>query len=116
MAALWTFGGVSIYINSLQRRKEAIWAEIDIIDATATELHWYGAKSPHWRVAGTLWGASDIDTLEGFADASDSRTFAGPNGFSESFKLVSIESRRIPDKTDVTNECFGVDLEIIKVS
>jgi len=113
MAALWTLGAIGIYVNSIERQKDAIWAEIDIIDATSTELHWYGAKSARWRFGGTVWGTSNIDTLEGYANASTSRTFTGPNTFSKAFKLINIKSRRIPDKTDLTNECFAVDLEMI---
>lgn len=113
MAALWNLGAVGVYVNRLDRQKDAIWAEIDIIDATSTELHWYGSKSGRWRVSGTVWGRSNIDTLEGYADASTSRTFTGPNALSLDFKLIKSSSRRIPDKTDLTNECFSVELEMI---
>jgi len=112
MAALWTYGGVDIYVNSLERQKEGIWAEIDVIDATSTTFHWYGAKSARWRVSGTVWGRSNIDTLEGLLNASTSQTLTGPNSLSVDFKTMSLNSRRIPDKTDVTNECFGVELEL----
>lgn len=113
MAALWTLGAVGIYVNGLDREKEGIWAEIDIIDATATTLHWYGAKSARWRLRGTIWGRSEIDTLEGYENASDSRTLTGPNALSVAFKVLKVVSRRIPDKTDTTNECFGVEVEIV---
>lgn len=113
MAALWTLGAVGIYVNRFEREKEGIWAEIDIIDATSTTLHWYGAKSARYRIGGTLWGTSDIATLEGYEDSSDSRTLTGPNAFSDDFKIKKVSSRRIPDKTNVSVECWGVEVEMI---
>ena len=112
-AALWTLGAVSVYIDSLARRKDAIWAEIDIINATTTTMHYYGARSVTYRARGHLWGRSNIDTLEGYCDASTSRTLAGPNALSLTTKLKSIESTRIPDKTDTTNELFRVEMELV---
>lgn len=115
MAALWTLGAVGIYVNRFEHEGEAVWAEIDIINATSTTLHWYGAKSGRYRIAGTLWGTSDKDTLHGYKDSSTSRTLTGPNAFSEDFKIKKVTSRRIPDKTDITNECWGVEVEMILV-
>jgi hypothetical protein len=115
MAALWTFGAVGVYVNSLEDDQSNIWAEIDIIDATETELHWYGAKSERWNIGGTLWGRSDRDTLKGYARSSSTITLTGPNTLSVGFKVAKVTSRRIPDKTDVTNECFAVTIEGIKV-
>ena len=113
MAALWNLGAVGIYVNRLEREKKGIWAEIDIIDATSTTLHWYGSRSARWRIGGTLWGRSNIDTLEGYLDSSTTRALTGPNSLNVNFKIMGVNARRIPDKTDVTNECFGVDVEMI---
>jgi len=112
-AALWTLGAVGIYVDSLARRKDAIWAEIDIIDATTTTMHYYGARSVVYRVRGHLWGRSNIDTLEGYLNASTSRSFTGPNSLSLTVKIKSVESTRIPDKTDTTNELFRVEAELV---
>jgi len=114
MAALWSVGSVGVYVDGLKRRKDGIWAEIDIIDATTTTMHYYGAKSVNLRVHGHLWGASNItEGLELYCNSSTSITFSGPNEFSETVKLKNVEATRIPDKTDVTNEFFSVDMEMV---
>lgn len=113
MAALWTLGAVGIYVDGLERQREGKWAEIDVIDATTTTLHYYGAGSVRYRLRGHLWGSSSISTLEGYIAGGTSRTLTGPNAFSEDFKVKDITSRRRPDKTDVTNELWQVELELI---
>lgn len=113
MAALWTLGGIGVYIDSLSRKKDSIWAEIDIIDATTTTLHWFGAKSVHYRVRGHLWGRSNIDTLEGYCNSSATRTLSGPNSLTLTVNILNIDSTRIPDKSDITSECFRVEAELI---
>lgn len=116
MAALWSVGSVGVYVNDLERSKEGLWAEIDIIDATETTLHWFGAKSVRYRVSGTVWDRDNIDTLEAYMEASTTRVFAGPNSLSENMKLINVSSRRIPDKSDVTNECFRVEIEMMRTT
>ena len=114
MAALWTLGAVGIYVDSFSRKKDAIWAEIDIIDATTTTLHWYGSRSVNVRLRGHLWTRSNIDTLEGYCDSSTTRTLAGPNSLSWTVAVKSLDATRVPDKTNLTNEFFRVEMELIK--
>jgi len=112
---LWALGAVDIYVDGLSRRKEGIWAEIDVISATTTIFHYYGAKSVEYRLRGTIRGRSNIDTLEGYCNASTSKTLTGPNALSLTVKVMTVESSRIPDKEDLATEVFKVDL-VLKVT
>ena len=112
---LWTLGAVDIYVDGLSRSKKPIWAEIDVINATKTTFHYYGAKSLEYRLRGTVRGRTNVETLEGYCDASTSRTLTGPNSLSETVKVMSVDSTRIPDKSDTSTEVFKVDL-VIKVT
>lgn len=114
-AALWTLGAVSIYANSKDREKEAIWAQIEVIGATADVLHYYGSKSLRLPLAGYVTSTADVETLEGYCDSSTSRTLAGPNSFSKDCKVVRVRSRRVPDASDVTKSIYLVQVELIVV-
>lgn len=114
-APLWTMGAVGIYIDGIEVEDNGIWAEIQVIDATSTTLHYYGAESPRWRFRGHLWGTSSVATLRGYKNADTTRTMTGPNAFNKDFKIKQVRSRRIPDKTDVTNEFWEVEIEAIEV-
>ena len=116
MAALWSIGSTGIYVDGLSRRKDSTWAEIDVISATTTVQHWYGSRSLEFRVRGHLWGLGNIEDLESYHDQSDAQTFAGPNGFSKQVILKNVDSRRIPDKTDTSNEFYQVELELAEES
>lgn len=115
MSALWTLGAVGIYVDGLERNGENILAEIDIIAATSTTLHYYGSKSARWSIKGHFWGRTNESTLQGYALSSSNRTFSGPFSFSVSLAIKTIKTRRVPDKTGeataATGEFFACEIE-----
>lgn len=116
MAALWTLGDVGIYVDGFSRRQNNIWAEIQVIEDDETILHWFGAESERVRIRGHLWGTSNVDTLTGYARASTSKTLTGPNTYSQTFKIMSVNAERRPDKTNVTSEFWEMEIEMTVTS
>lgn len=115
MAALWAVGAVGIYVNGFSRGRKGIWSEIQVIDGTTTTLHWFGAESTRVRLRGHLWGTTNVHTLDTYLAESTSRTLTGPNAYSQDCKVIGYEAERVPDKTDVTNEFWRVEVELIAV-
>ena len=114
MAALWTLGAVGIYVDGFEFQRRGNWAEIDILDASDTTLHYYGATSARYRMRGHLWGTSNVETLKGYIAGGTTRTLTGPNALSKDFKVMDVTARRRPDKTDTSNELWQVELELIR--
>ena len=114
-AALWALGSVSIYANSKDREKEAIWAQIEVIGATADVLHYYGSKSLRLPLAGYVTSMADVETLEGYCDVDTTRALTGPNSFSKNCKVMKVRSRRVPDASDVTKSIYLVQIELVIV-
>lgn len=118
MSALWTLGAVGIYVDGLECDGENILAEIDVIAATTTTLHYYGSKSRRWSIKGHFWNRTNESTLLGYAASSTQRTFSGPFSFSKTLAIKSVKTRRIPDKTgealSSTGEFFACEIEAIE--
>jgi len=80
MAPGWSFGSVSFYGEELETSHEVKRAEIFVLDATASVLHFFGAGSNHLNVTGIVIGDTNKTQLETWSKAGTSQTLTAPWG------------------------------------
>ena len=98
MAAQWSVGDVSIYVDKFDGGKDPVWGKLHVLDATGDTKHYSGSSSRKRSLAGTLYtsgsNSPELATLEGYADASTSRTITSDVGSVGSYKVMKVAFER----------------------
>lgn len=94
MAALWSVGGIPIFVDTDGGFKETIYGEQDILDAIATTLHFFGTKSVGRRMAGHVQGTTNMNNLIGLANVDGNVTILADIGSLGTYRIRKIEWER----------------------
>jgi hypothetical protein len=64
MTSIWKLNGADIYVDNDQVESEAIVAELQPIDASASIFHYIMTPSPTKTIEGTVIGSGYLDTIK----------------------------------------------------
>lgn len=96
MAALWSFGTVSIYVKEDEPARDIYRAEIKVLDQIGNVLQDLGAGSKKHMIRGLIVGQSNMDQLDTWASNGTSQTFTSDQGSQGSYKINgTLKSSRV---------------------
>lgn len=117
MAATWSIGGVSIYIDEDSGSEQAVIGEQHVLDATVSTKHHSGSMGEKRTVAGTLFDTdgSQLSTLRSYTNSSTVRALVTDLGAAGNWHVANVQWER----KQALNYAYGVyrvNIELVEPS
>lgn len=91
----WTLNGVTIHVDDDDDDgAEAIYGQIQVLEATTTTLHYAGAKSRVRRLRFWIETEANLNNLRSATEADSSVALVSDQGAEGDYRILKLTSRR----------------------
>ena len=90
----WSIDAITIHVDKDSGGREPLYGEHDVLDATSTVLHFFGARSKTRHISGMVQSESSLSSLDTKAKTDADVTLTSDQGSQGTFRITSLQYER----------------------